>query len=346
MHGHQLDAVALADPAGLQAELLALGRLEVGEERPQRGILGVAGEAGGRVEERVEVGRARAADRAAARATSMSRPSLRSTSLIRSGSGCAVCARRWRSSCASATSLVRASGENDSSHSSLSGSSSRASTRLPRSSARSATTWSSGSSSRWLSLSSLARVRGVLAQHPQVGRTDPPAGPASSLASASPAVASYRTRRGHDVAHLGHGQQAAQADHLDRDVPLLQRPADRGELRALAGQDGDVLGLQGERLLALLLAPRQAVGAVSWPSSLAMPSAIHFASSAAVSWKAQVTRPRSTRFGPGTSTGTSRASMRSGSWTRAATSSTRSPLRKLTLSWRTGAGSPAAVRKS
>ena len=102
-------------------------------------------------------------------------------------------------------------------------------------------------------------------------------------------------------------------------------------------------------LLGLLRSPSphgMPSGAVSAPSTLAIPAAIHSASSSAVSWKAQTTRPRSIRLPPGTSTGTSLACIRSGICSRAATSRTASPLRKLTESRRTGAGSPAAVLKS
>ncbi len=87
-------------------------------------------------------------------------------------------------------------------------------------------------------------------------------------------------------------------------------------------------------------------GATSLPSMRTTPSAIQAASSSAVWWNADTTLPRPTRFVPGTSTGTSRASSRRGTCTRAATSRTRSPLRKLTDSRRTGAGSPVVVGKS
>ena len=56
VHGRELDRVGLADLAGLQAELLRLGRLEIGQECAERRLLRVARERGRRVGERVKVG--------------------------------------------------------------------------------------------------------------------------------------------------------------------------------------------------------------------------------------------------------------------------------------------------
>ena len=47
-------------------------------------------------------------------------------------------------------------------------------------------------------------------------------------------------QRAHHVLHLGHGEQPAQADHLDRDAAGLQRVPHRHELRPLAAQHRDV----------------------------------------------------------------------------------------------------------
>ena len=56
MHGGQGDRARIADPAGFQAELLVLGRGQVGQERAQRRLLLIAREGGRGVRERVQVG--------------------------------------------------------------------------------------------------------------------------------------------------------------------------------------------------------------------------------------------------------------------------------------------------
>ena len=56
VHGGQGDAVGVADPARLQAELLFLGRGQVGQERAQRRLVLVARERRRGVRERVQVG--------------------------------------------------------------------------------------------------------------------------------------------------------------------------------------------------------------------------------------------------------------------------------------------------
>ncbi len=47
-------------------------------------------------------------------------------------------------------------------------------------------------------------------------------------------------QRGHHVLHLGYHQQAAQADHLDRDAAALDGTPQRHELRSFPAQHGDV----------------------------------------------------------------------------------------------------------
>ncbi len=44
----------------------------------------------------------------------------------------------------------------------------------------------------------------------------------------------------HDILHLGHREQPAEPDHLDRDTAGLDRGAQRGELGPLAAEHGDV----------------------------------------------------------------------------------------------------------
>ena len=102
VHGEQLDRVRLADPAGLQPELLLLGRGQVGQERAQRRLGALAGERVGHVGEGVQVGAGRDRIGPGRAATSMSRPRTRSASAVRSASGRPTWARSRRSSAARA----------------------------------------------------------------------------------------------------------------------------------------------------------------------------------------------------------------------------------------------------
>ena len=125
----------------------------------------------------------------------------------------------------------------------------------------------------------------------QVTRADPPARPGEQPQQrrAVGRVGEHPQRADH-VAYLGGVQQAAQADHLDRQAPRAQRRLDRRDLAAHPDQHGGGRALRAPGCAraapGIRAAPRQAASTLS---------AIQSASSAYVGSSAQCTVPAAGR---------------------------------------------------
>ena len=247
MRGEQLDRVRVADPPGLQAELLLLGRCQVGQERAQGRLGALAGERVRHVGEGVQVGARRhrvhpgprgdldvqaehalrlggqVGERAAG--VHAEPPQLAGQGVHpgvagpRVGGGLAQVVQGLDQAAGLRGQVGDGLGQG----------------------VLGVLLHGGGPGDGPAVALAAGQRAGAAAERDQVARPDPPARPGQQPGQrVGGARVVQHPQRAHHVLHLGHREQPAQAHHLDRDAAGLQRVPQRHELRALAAQHRDV----------------------------------------------------------------------------------------------------------